>query len=417
MIKKIKVEQLRQGMFVQQLCGSWMDHPFWKKSFLLDTPADVVAIVKSKVTELYIDTQKGLDVLPESSDVASSEQQGDTLPLIPADENKLPVVNPVHYHVAPVSMEAELGRAAKIVNKSKKAVLSMFQEARLGNAVNLESMGTLVDEITESVMRNSSALIGLVRLKSKDDYTYMHSIAVCALMIALARQLKLNEKEIRDAGLAGLLHDIGKMMMPMDILNKPGKLTHSEFDAIKEHPLAGYNMLLKSNEKNQVVLDVCLHHHEKLDGTGYPHQLPAEKISLMAKMGAVCDVYDAITSNRPYKMGWCPSESIRKMAEWTHGHLDGVVFEAFVKSVGIYPVGTLVMVESGRIGVVVEQNTESLLLPKVNVFFSSKSLSYISPVILDMASAGQQDKIASREDASKWGLKNVEQYWLGNVKL
>ena len=400
-------------MFVERFCGSWMDHPFWQKSFLIEDDVAYQAILSSSIVELFIDTAKGLDVL--SVRLASEEQTEvvipESPPLVPEKEFVARAAEPA------TSMDVELGRAAKVIKKSKQAVVLMFQEARLGNAVNLESMESLVDDITASVMRNSGALIGLVRLKSKDDYSYMHSIAVCALMIALAKQLNLSEREIRDAGLAGLLHDIGKMTLPMDILNKPGKLTAAEFDIVKQHPLSGYKLLLKNKETNKAVLDVCLHHHEKMDGSGYPDKYSGNQISLMARMGAVCDVYDAITSNRPYKVGWCPSESIKKMAEWTKGHFDEVVFGAFVKSIGIYPVGSLVRMGSGRIGVVIEQNTKSLLLPKVKVFFSSKSISYIAPCIVDMASPGEQDKIVSREDADKWGLKNVDQYWAGDAML
>jgi hypothetical protein len=131
-------------------------------------------------------------------------------------------------------------------------------------------------------------------------------------------------------------------------------------------------------------------------------------------MGAVCDVYDAITSNRPYKAGWCPAESLRKMSEWAKGHFDEAVFQAFVKSIGIYPVGTLVRLQSGRLGVVIEQQPKSLLLPKVRAFFSTKSLTYISPALLDLAGAGIQDRIVSREDASTWDLKDIDRYWLGD---
>jgi putative nucleotidyltransferase with HDIG domain len=258
-------------------------------------------------------------------------------------------------------------------------------------------------------------LIGLARLKTKDDYTYMHSVAVCALMIALARQLKLSEGDVKEAGMAGLLHDIGKMMIPAEVLNKPGKLTDAEFDLVKKHPVEGYDMLVKTATMSPVVLDVCLHHHEKMDGTGYPHRYSGDKISLMAKMGAVCDVYDAITSNRPYKHGWCPAEAIKKMAEWSKKHFDDKVFQAFVRSIGIYPAGALVMLESGRLGVVVEQNETSLLMPMVRVFFSSKSMSPIPPVLLDLSKDGVQDKIISREMASKWGFKNLDVYWLGDA--
>ncbi|NDI86700.1 HD-GYP domain-containing protein [Undibacterium crateris] len=410
MLKKIEVSKLRVGMFVQELCGSWMDTPFWKKSFLLSDINDIQEIQKSKIREAWIDISKGLDVL--TAQPAAS--------VVRAEPEPKPEPPPVKSPPAPkviesVSMADELGRASQIVNKSKQAVYSMFSEARMGKAVDMGGAQALVEEISDSVMRNPGALIGLARLKTKDDYTYMHSIAVCALMVALSKQLGLNDEQTREAGVAGLLHDIGKMMVPGDILNKPGKLTDEEFVSVKEHPAAGHKMLLDAQGVSAISLDVCLHHHEKMDGTGYPDRLKGEEISLFARMGAVCDVYDAITSNRPYKQGWCPAESLRKMAEWSKGHFDEKVFQAFVKSIGIYPVGTLVRLESGRLGVVVEQQVgKSLLMPKVRVFFSIKSMSYIAPELLDLAGPGLQDKIANREDASKWGLKDIDRYWLGD---
>jgi hypothetical protein len=126
----------------------------------------------------------------------------------------------------------------------------------------------------------------------------------------------------------------------------------------------------------------------------------------------VCDVYDAITSNRPYKAGWDPAESIRKMTEWSKGHFDERVFQAFIKSIGIYPVGSLVMLRSGRLAVVVEQSEKSLLAPRVKVFFSTKSQTYIVPELIDLSHSGATEKIASREDAVKWGIKNLDELWV-----
>lgn len=396
-------------MYVQEFCGSWIDHPFWKKSFLINSIDEFNTIKASSVTELIIDTNKGLDVLADLVVESKPEPVPAEIP-VTAEETKVIVKN---ISVMPVSMESELDNASQIVAQSKKAVIHMFQEARMGNAVNVESMQPLVEEISNSVNRNSGALIGLARLKTKDDYTYMHSIAVCALMIALSKQLNLCEAEVKEAGMAGLLHDIGKMMIPTDILTKPGRLTETEFNTVKQHPLAGYQMLLRNKTISPVVLDVCLHHHEKMDGTGYPYQYKDQQISLMAKMGAVCDVYDAITSNRPYKKGWCPAESIKKMSEWSGKHFDDRIFQAFVRSIGIYPAGSLVMLKSGRMGVVVEQNDSSLLQPVVRIFFSSKSMSYISPELIDLSKPGHNEKIVSREVISKWGLKNIDRYWLG----
>ncbi|MBI3283684.1 MAG: HD-GYP domain-containing protein [Burkholderiales bacterium] len=404
MLKKIEVGQLRVGMYIHELCSSWIDTPFWQKSFMLNEIEELKKIQNTKIREAWIDTVKGLDVLPKAGNAPAQA--------IPATATS----TSVQRQVTVVSMDEELGRASMIVNKSKQAVYSMFNEARMGKAVDVENAQVLVEEIAESVMRNPGALIGLARLKTKDDYTYMHSVAVCALMVALGKQLGLDEEQMREAGLAGLLHDIGKMAIPGDILNKPGKLTDEEFVSVKTHPAAGHKMLLEAKGVSNITLDVCLHHHEKMDGSGYPERLQGDEISMYARMGAVCDVYDAITSNRPYKQGWCPAESLRKMAEWSNGHFDEKIFQAFVKSIGIYPVGTLVRLESGRLGVVIEQQTgKSLLLPKVRVFFSTKSMGYIAPELLDLAGPGLQDKIIAREDAVNWGLKDIGRYWLGDI--
>jgi putative nucleotidyltransferase with HDIG domain len=400
MLKKIGVEDLRLGMFVDELCGSWIDHPFWRSRLKLDDPAVLKQILDSPVKEVVIDVSKGLDVAAAAPEPA------------PALSPEPVKAAPAHVAEPKVSLEAEMGRAAKVCATARGAVASMFQEARMGKAIDAKHALPVVEEISSSVRRNPGALIGLARLKSKDDYTYMHSVAVCALMVSLARQLNLDDQQTREAGMAGLLHDIGKMMVPLSILNKPGKLTDDEFVSVKSHPVEGYKLLKEGSGVSEITLDVCLHHHEKMAGNGYPDKLKGEQLSIFARMGSVCDVYDAITSNRPYKSGWDPSESIRKMAEWSGPHFDPAVFQAFVKSIGIYPVGTLVKLESGRLGVVIEQHEKSLLAPKVKVFFSTKSQSYISPQILDLAGPGLQDKIVGREDAAKWGLKNVNDFWV-----
>ena len=421
MLKKIGVEHLRVGMHLHELCGSWMEHPFWRSKFTITDPEDVRRVVDSGIKEVWIDVEKGDDVPGSESIEEVHAAVEETLQQVALPETA-PAPAPVAVSVpvpavakeAPkrVSMAVEAQRAAKICATAKDAVTSMFHEARMGKAVDAEAAAELVEEIASSVMRNPGALISLARLKTVDDYTYMHSVAVCALMIAVGRQLGLDEKQIRDAGTAGLLHDLGKAMMPMEVLNKPGKLTDEEFAIIKSHPESGHRMLLEGSGVSPMVLDVCIHHHEKMDGSGYPHHLSGDQISLHAKMGAVCDVYDAITSNRPYKAGWDPAESIRKMTEWCKGHFEERIFQAFVKSIGIYPTGSLVKLTSGRLAVVVEQSEKSLLMPHVKAFFSTKSQSYITPELLDLSKPGSTEKIVSREDAAKWGIKNIDQFWM-----
>jgi HD-GYP domain-containing protein (c-di-GMP phosphodiesterase class II) len=288
----------------------------------------------------------------------------------------------------------------------------MFAEARLGRAVDAEHCLPLVNDIASSVYRNPGALVSLARLKTADDYSYMHSVAVCALMVALGRTLGLDEAQCREAGLAGLLHDMGKALMPGEILNKPGKLTDAEFAVMRTHPERGHALLVEGRGVGEAVLDVCLHHHERVDGSGYPHRLPGERLTLLARMGAVCDVYDAISSNRPYKAGWDPGESIARMASWK-GHFDPPVFQAFVKSLGIYPTGSLVRLQSGRLAVVVEQNAASLPQPKVRVFYSTKSMMPIAPELLDLARSA--DRIAARESRGDWNVPQLEALWSGDA--
>jgi putative nucleotidyltransferase with HDIG domain len=392
MQKTISVRDLRLGMYIEKMCGNWMNHPFWRSSFRLSDPKDLQTLQTCGLAEVVIDTSRGLDVEPPPAHAL------DTPVAEPATDGSAPVAPPQ----VKVSMEKELERAREIQAKAKREVSALFQQARMGKALEVGTVGPLVEEINASVERNAAALLSLVRLKTADDYTYMHSVAVCALMIALGRRLGLDGPTLQQAGMAGLLHDIGKMSVPSEVLNKPGKLTDEEFVVVKRHPAHGWETLRAAGMADEIALDVCLHHHERMDGKGYPERLSGEKISLFARMGAVCDVYDAISSERCYKKPWTPGESIQKMASWREGHFDEKIFQAFLKTVGIYPTGTLVKLKSGRLGVVLEQAEEGLLKPSVKVFFSTKSNGPIRLEVVDLRRS--QDAIESMEDPTAWGF-------------
>lgn len=395
-------------MYVQKFCGSWVDHPFWRSSFLAEQ-SEVDRIRDSRVDMLVIDTERGLD-LPELGVMAASAPlSGEPSPAPDAEHHSRPA--PPLEPDAQVSLASEVARARRIFEQGRDTVEAMFQQVRLGKTVDTMEAMPLVQAINDSVLRNPQALISVARLKTADDYTYLHSMAVAAMMSALARQLELPEEQVLEAAMGGLLHDMGKASTPMEILNKPGKLTDEEFAVMRLHPQAGHTLLAQGGVENTVVLDIALHHHEKVDGSGYPHRLVGEGISLMARMGAVCDVYDAISSDRPYKRGWCPADSIKQMASWK-GHFDPTVFKAFVRCLGIYPVGSLVLLESQRLAVVIEQNAGQLLKPRVRVFHSAKRRSHLLVQDIDLSRDECQDRIVQLESPSKWGFRDLNKLWM-----
>ena len=388
MLKKINVSDARLGMFITELCGNWMDHPFWKKEFELDKQKDLDTLQQCGIEEVWIDTEKGLDV--------------ERRPYVAKDKNAVPEAAAAERKVERhVPVQEEIQRAEKVNFKAKRTTAFLFKEAHMGNALQTGEAVELVDDITHSVMRNPGALLNFARLKNKDDYTYQHSVAVSALMVALGRQMGIEGDMLRSIGLAGLLHDIGKMMLPDTVLNKP-RLTDEQYEVFKTHPRLGWKILKEAHDVDATVLDVCLHHHERVDGTGYPERLSGDDLTLFARMAAVCDTYDKLTSDRFNRKGVSPAEAIRRMTELRGTQLDQTVFHAFVKTVGIYPVGTMVKLKSGRLGIVTDQTSKSLLTPIVKVYFSTKVNEPIFPEFVDLSK--MPDPIASVEDPDDWKL-------------
>ena len=418
MLKKISITQVRLGMFLQALEGAWMDHPFWKTRFVIGSTDDLERLRKSSVTGCWIDASKGLDVL----DAAATDDEPGARPKpwattrVPSgSQQPMSALAPALAHAlahapGPRAFDDELKEAAAICHRGRAAVLSMFNEARMGRAFDHQGCVALVEDISASVRRNPGALVSLARLKTQDDYSYMHSVAVCALMVALARQLGMDEDACRAAGLAGLLHDVGKALMPLTVLNKPGRLNDAEYALMRTHAERGHELLLQGASAPPEALDVALHHHERFDGSGYPHGLVGERTDLYARMGAVCDVYDAITSNRPYKEGWDPAESIAKMASWT-GHFDPALFSVFVQSLGIYPTGSLVRLESGLLAVVVEQVPGAMLSPKVRVFHNTRNQMPVAPRLLDLSRPGNADRIVGRQSNAETRFMHLDALW------
>lgn len=395
-LKRVAAAELRLGMYVDSFDAPWLDHPFWRTRFLLVKADDLERIRSSGVGTCWIDTDKGIDV--------------DLPPPPPA--RPLPPETP--RSEVTHSVEAELEPAAALIVRAREAVASIFQAARLGQVIEAEGCRPLVDEIAGSVKRNPDAFVNLARLKRRDDVTYMHSVAVCALMVALGRELGFDDDGCREAGLAGLLHDVGKALMPLEVLNKPGALTEAEFGLMRTHPERGWELLKSGDGVEETALDVCLYHHERMDGKGYPHRLSADRISPLARMGAVCDVYDAVTSDRPYRDGWDPADALGRMASWT-GQFDDAVFAALVRTLGIYPIGSLVRLKSGKLAVVVEHNAGKPLVPTVKAFYSTRSNMPIAIMRIDLSRPGCSDAIEGREPLERWNFPYLNTLWAGSA--
>jgi HD-GYP domain-containing protein (c-di-GMP phosphodiesterase class II) len=396
MLKKVDASQLQVGMYIHDLSCDWMTHPFVRNRFKLGSEAEIRKIIDAGIHDVVIDSSRGLDV-QDAPTVAEARANTESELIELA-------AKPV---VTRVSLGEELQRAALIRNQASGLVRTVMRDARLGKAIELDQVTPVVENITASILRNPGALLGMLRIKNKDDYTFLHSVSVCTLLVAFCRSRGLDADTTYQAGLGGLLHDTGKALVPDMILNKPGPLTEEEFAVVKRHPQDGYDILRKSPDIGPIPLDITLHHHERRDGSGYPDKQGEGAISELVQMAAIVDVYDAITADRCYHKGMSAAEALRKIYEWSKHHFNPVFAQEFMRCVGIYPVGTMVMLESGRLGVVVEPHETNLLAPKVNVFFNTKKNVYIKPETVDLSKRlgfGGGDKIVSHESPGKWNV-------------
>jgi HD-GYP domain-containing protein (c-di-GMP phosphodiesterase class II) len=401
MLKKVDSSQLRVGMFIHDLDCGWLDHPFVRNRFLLTSEDEIRKIHAARIRSVVIDVGKGLDI-DDAPTLAEARAQ---------TEAELEVIATRPTLAPRATLVEEMQRAATVRHQAAGLVRSVMQDARLGKAVQLDQVAPVVQSVTESILRNPGALIGLSRIKHKDDYTFLHSVSVCTLLVAFCRARNLNEETTYQAGLGGLLHDTGKALVPDEILNKPGRLTDEEFAIVKKHPKDGYDILRKSPGVGPIPLDITLHHHERRDGSGYPDRQDADSISELAQMAAIVDVYDAITADRCYHKGVSAAEGLRKIYEWSKFHFNPVYAQEFVRCVGIYPVGTLVLLESGRLGVVVEPHESNLLTPKVNVFYDTASQSHIQTEAVDLSRGegfGGADRIVGHESPEKWQVDPMQ---------
>jgi len=383
-IKLVKKDELRLGMYIHSLEAPWMSHSFIRSRFMLRKDSDLQEILDSEVSAVHIDTLKGLDTLADST----LEVAGLAFPAAAPSRS-------------PTSYLEELANARRIKHEASTIIHSLLMDARMGRQVRVEHLEPVVTRITDSILRNPWTLVSLCRIREADTATFMHSVSVCALLVMFGHHLDLDRATLQEAGIGGMLHDIGKMRVPDHILNKPGELTEAEAEIMRGHVRLGVETLGQTPGVPGLAMRVAAEHHERCDGSGYPRQLRGEEISLWGRMATIVDVYDAMTSNRIYSPGLEPSTALQILYRQCPASFDEELMEHFIQALGIYPVGSLVRLESDRLAVVMQQNQGGLLRPIVRVVYDIASGQELKPFDLDLS---HSEAVLGPEEPSAWHL-------------
>ncbi len=381
-LKTVPSGDVRLGMFIHGFEGSWWEHPFWRSRFLL-TEAQDLQKVRQFRGGVVIDLAKSspsADPLPDSAEGNRLAEGTATAATDSAAQRRASMQARSHAPHAPAELQAQQAQAAKLVAGALDTVRGTFDDVRLGRAISQEKVNALVSDIAAQLDCNAPALLRVLQLKSKHQYTYLHSVAVCTLMVNFARHLGLDPDRVRALGLAGLLHDVGKVAIPDAVLDKPGRLSPEELTLVRTHPEEGAALLREDPAIPELAVEVCLHHHERWDGAGYPHRLGGETISLPARMGAICDVYDALTSHRAYKRAWAPARALAEMWRW-EGHFDQTLLFQFMQSIQLYPPGMTVRLASGRLAMVLD-NGKRTSRTRLLLFYSLADAQALAPSVL-----------------------------------
>lgn len=380
MIKKIPASQLKIGMYVNDLDRVWANHPFAWNCFTVADADTLKKISAAGIAELEIDTENGADA------EATYSERSTYAPKL----------------IAGLSPVGQFNYAKNLYSNASKLMEDMMKDVRVGKPVVTEQCEPVVENIIDSMYTFPSAFLPLAQIKNRDEYTFQHSVSVSALAVAFGKVLNMPRHEIKELAMGGLLHDVGKAKVPGRILNKPGKLDEAEFTVMKHHATDTADLLKGVKNISEVAFNAAAQHHERYDGTGYPLGLKGDEISLHGQMLAIVDVYDAITSIRVYHKGMPPTEALRKMYEWSGSHFNPRLVQAFIKGIGIYPAGSLVRLESDKLGIVREVVPEKILQPVVQLIFDCKKACAIHPETVDLSASN--DKIKSHESFENWGI-------------
>ncbi|MDR1050172.1 MAG: HD-GYP domain-containing protein [Deltaproteobacteria bacterium] len=379
MIRKISTKSLEVGMFVSDVGRTWLNHPWKTKSRLLTERSEIDELIQFGIEEVYIDTSKSVKA-PKTPPA----QRPKPVPPDPKGglhETRAPVkkVEPT------VAMESEFPKAAKAYSKALDTSKALVAACRMNKRIEVSEVQENVDELVESVSRNRDALTALIKLRHFDDYTYTHSLNVSVLSISAGKTLGLTDAELKTLGLGTMFHDLGKLRIPDNILNKPGKLTDEEFEIMRNHAALSAEILTEQNlNVSDLVIHVARSHHERIDGSGYPDHLQGEQIPPLAVICGLSDVYDALTSDRVYHKGMLPHDALKFIYGLRGSHFQPDWVDRFVQSVGIYPPGSVVELNTGHLAVIMEVNNRSLLTPLVKVVADPHGQLYQRPKLVDL---------------------------------
>lgn len=347
------MSDLKLGMYVEALDRPWLETGFLLQGLLLRSRADIEQL-QATCEYVYISRR-------EEPPQTEKRSIGATVrPL----RNRGKPAHRRERERSSREFPEELEKARAIHGETKKLVDTMHDDVRAGREVDTKGAEKAVTQMMGSVARHPDALVWFTNLKKRDEYTARHSMNVCMLAITLSSFIGADEDTIKEMGVGALLHDIGKIKIPLEILNKPGKLTDDEFELIKKHPEFGVEILQDSRDLSPESIEVVYAHHERMDGSGYPRGLVGNQISPYTQMVAIADVYDAMTSDRVYHSGRSPVEVINHMRA-ANGSFNSEMLEQFVHCVGDYPIGSLVELNTGEVGFVVpraERNEKPLLI-------------------------------------------------------
>jgi HD-GYP domain-containing protein (c-di-GMP phosphodiesterase class II) len=371
MIKEIRITDLKPGMRVVDTGLSWMDRPFvYSSAGVIQNKSEIQRIVDEGYATVFVELGD-----PAHSGPTLSRRLG-------RDAERRG--RPIREQLRQVPLKKEIETARQIHARVVEFSRGMLRDVRLGRRVDYEQTAELSGALVDSVMRNEDALLALKYLKSFDEYTFNHSVNVAVVAAVFGKALGLPESRLRRLCQAGVLHDIGKALIPDEILNKPGRLTDQEFTVMREHPAKAHALLLQVRGPDREVLLGVRGHHEKYNGSGYPDGLRGDAVGEFARILAVADVYDALTSQRVYKPSLAPSRALRIMYGIRETDYHPGLVERFIRCLGIYPIGTLVRLTTGETGVVVQGAPLSPLLPTVRVVLDAERRA-MPPRDLDLA--------------------------------